>query len=182
MAFEDQLNIIIDTVIGLFGFLSKKWAAQQHRYRTVLCDQPYKDRDPHKWSAAIVVFIWKEMHDIWKQRCAIAHRKSEQHRSLQHRLRVEAAVQGIYSHKDNVGTIDRDMFEMTLEERLRQSNTVELQAWITTMEPAIKQAIEDHARRSTMNTTDIRTFFPQRKQVQHNHDIEDAKSPQFKPP
>ena len=166
----------------LFGFMSKRWAKQQHRYRTVLCLSSYSDKDPATWSAEIITFIWREMMQVWLTRCQAAHTQSEQHESLQQRLRAEATLTALYGLKDDIGPQDKDIFAMPLQERLENSSTADIISWTKIMEPAIKAARKTYQSQSHMHNHDIRKFFPIRRVPQRNHNVQDSISPQYRPP
>ena len=166
----------------LFGFISSKWIQQQHRYRSVLCQSPYSDKDGQNWSVEIITFIWRQIHKIWVERCTIAHHQTKQNESLQERLRAEAALKALYSHQHSVGSYDQDIFAMPIQERLHTSTTQEIKDWIQTMEPAIKTAITQHQHHSTAGTQDIRRYFQPRIIPNRNHNTTDSMSVQYRPP
>ena len=111
------------------------------------------------------------MYQLWSQRCQLVHQHTERHRSLQSRLRVEAAVTACYLFKSEVSYKDRAIFEVPLQDRLNSSTTAELAAWVETIKPALRTARIQYQEHSHSRTKDIRSFFRPKPVIRAQYSI-----------
>jgi hypothetical protein len=111
-----------------------------------------------QWPTNVIAFIWMEAHQMWKHRCDFVHRKTEQLASAQDQLRAHAKVRAIYAYSDKIGYLDRRIFAISLEDRLKHTPR-ELFAWVTSIQPAVMTARKSYQQRAKESNQDIREFF-----------------------
>ena len=144
------------------GCMCKEWEWQQKKYIRVhhpeLMDDKTTRGKTERWPVHVIAFIWTESHQMWKHRCNYVHRKTEQHATAQEQLRAHAKVRALYSYEDEIGYLDRRIFTMSLEDRLKQTPR-ELFAWVVSMQPAVMQARKSYTKRAQESNQDIREFF-----------------------
>ena len=96
-----------------------------------------------------------------------AHRKTEQHATVQEELRAHAKVRALYSYEEEIGYLDRRIFEIPLEDRLnpRKYTPRELFAWVISMQPAVMKAQKTYQTRTQESNQDIREFFEPKEPI-----------------
>ena len=140
----------------LKGYVAVHWGALQQRHY----DRHYPNSTKYtasNWTKRLILFIWKQMHELWRLRCQELFDKNS---PTGGRNREEAIrrVKALYELQDKVSAYDRCIFGKPLQEKLKES-TSQLTAWAQVMAPAIGQAMRDFKRLLATNTQDIRNFF-----------------------
>jgi hypothetical protein len=140
------------------GFMSKAWEWQQKKYIRVHHPELMNDKTTRekteRWAGNVISFIWIEAHQMWKHRCDFVHRRTEQHASAQEQLRAHAKVRALYSYQDEIGYMDRRIFTMSVEDRLKHTPR-ELFAWVTSIQPAVMTARKHYTKRAEESNQDI---------------------------
>ena len=132
----------------MLGFLPREWAL-------------HNAVDPISWGTSLIVFIWTEIHALWKHRNQTVHRSNENHRSIHEELRARTAIKAFYRYKEEVGPYDKDIFHIPWQTRMQTMSPKEILSWIRTMSTAVLTARKQYLARSTLGTRDIRSYFTQ---------------------
>jgi hypothetical protein len=142
------------------GWIDKTWQQWQENHIQETFANNGKKRDTAKmWSVYLIEFMLNEGFEKWKVRCDIVHAKTKRNETEQNRIRIDSKVRALYDMALEVGYRDRHhIFSKTLEDKIKES-VHQLERWVATTTPAIKQAVHDFKRRSKAKTKDIRIYF-----------------------
>ena len=110
------------------------------------------------WGAKLIAHQWSKVHELWRTRCKELHGDKESHFSRRERGELVIKVSALYHQKDNVNNITRQLFNIPVEERIKQSSNKELKKWIAVVTPTIKEAIAEAKEHQQKKQTDIRDF------------------------
>ena len=70
------------------------------------------------WTRNLIVFMWTEVHALWKTRNEQVHNPDN---TLQ-RQDLEQQVSELYNQEDQVLAEDRNIFSMSLQDRIRHQS------------------------------------------------------------
>ena len=141
------------------GWIDRAWQPIQERYvRKQFPHDKKKNEKCRNWSMYLIEYMWKQGHDLWKDRCDKVHVSTGRNETEQQRRAAEAQVSALYKQAENVGHYDRSrVFGKTLREKLEEPVHL-LQIWVDQAKPAVKQASRDYRKRMKQHTMDIRRY------------------------
>jgi hypothetical protein len=130
------------------GWLDRAWQPIQEKYvRRNFPGDKKKIEKCRNWSMYLIEYMWRQGHDLWKERCDKVHASTGKNETEQQRRVAVAQVNAMYKQAEDVGHYDRSrMFGKTVEEKLEES-VPRLQMWIDQAKPAVKQAAKEFKKR-----------------------------------
>jgi hypothetical protein len=138
------------------GYLAVNWAQIQDRF----LEQKHSPKLGDSWSAKVSLWWIKKSHEIWMDRNDIVHSKLP---GIQSRLEEEtlAQVQRLYDQQDLLPAADREMLDMSLEQRLQQP-IQSLRRWLEITSPTVHRCILLFREVLQAQHQTITSFFPWR--------------------
>jgi hypothetical protein len=141
------------------GWIDRSWQPLQEQHIRARYPEDKKKIDNSKnWTLHLIEYMWKQGHDLWKDRCDKVHVATGKAETEQQRRVAEAQVNALYKQAEDVGHYDRSrVFGKTIEEKLEEP-IQQIEQWIEQAKPAVKQASRDYRKRLKQRTNDIRRY------------------------
>jgi hypothetical protein len=138
------------------GYLSTNWSVLQDNFCLMNNHKQLGD----SWSAKDSLWWIKKTHDIWMQRNDIQH---NQQPGLQSRLEAEVLhnVQQLYQQYDSLPSIDKEILDLPLDERIKQPIPT-LKRWLDITAPTVALCTTHFQQVLQRNNQLITSFFSRR--------------------
>jgi hypothetical protein len=158
----------------LRGYINQGYSARQERYYRVQ-EKSFRQQHPDsqepqfqskdgftgiQWTARLILFLWKEIRELWKTRNTAVHGPNtlESHKERQILLRK---CEALYGQIDDLRSYDRKYLDRPIEET-KELPLASLRAWVKVTIPLIRLGRKDAADHAIKGVDDIRSFFRRR--------------------
>jgi hypothetical protein len=122
-----------------FGYFTTDWVSIQNRYLTAL-DLPHSRNQAARGIKAIILQLLERCHTCWLLRNTHLHGTDPLQNTSYKHIHLLAQVTEQYESAPFMISLDRDIFEIPIEQRQLQSNST-LQAFYTWAQPVVKVSI-----------------------------------------
>jgi hypothetical protein len=125
-----------------------------------------------RWLKKVINLIWNHLYRAWKLRNADLHGVDSADKELKATAKLRPAIVALYDSAAHLDYMDKRMFELPLQDRLRARSTEQV-AWINIVTPTVRQAKAEAAHLLQHTQRDIREFLIRPAQlVPRPHDVQ----------
>jgi hypothetical protein len=151
----------------LQGFVRYEWIDRQQEYERTTRHKRDKKTDEWTWATKLILFMWKELYEVWKTRNEEYHNETG-HAMKRERREALEEMQSLYDQQREVGAHDRALLFARPMEEWETHNTKTIKTWNRTHTLLIGQMIREQQNRDKNNTRDIREIFPPKRDNNKN--------------
>jgi hypothetical protein len=143
------------------GYLPYNWGHRQEKYYDMLPSDTPEFWSGTLWTKRLIQFLWEASSDSWHIRNETLHGGASQLGRERGRHEAEVRIRAMYDIAPELLVADRRIFDRPLATVL-SCRTREMEAWIRTREPILRQGVVSAKANAREHTHDIRKFFQPR--------------------
>jgi hypothetical protein len=166
---RQQYTSSCQTKIGwnlfLRGVLASDWSIRQQAHMIEVAGF-VSGNEADKWSSKVSLWLIRDAHQAWKARNEGLHKPTDPENSFTSRIEQELhrQIQDLYERQGDVNNQDRDLFNVLLPDRLKQS-VFQKRAWLQSTARTMDTVTREYAADIDRTQRDIRTYMPPNDQA-----------------
>jgi hypothetical protein len=165
----------------LRGFASKEWAKHQHTH-LYHNDKVTITSTGSLWLTSLLVIIWDQTFLLWKLYKDTLHGVDAKAQTAILRRHLHKKIRALHDRRPEVRAEDRRWFIPDLDHYFAHARTATMQAWLSTYQPILLDAIRLGRVAALVNTRSLRHYFPTTAAPRNPRDLAATLTPRLHVP